>query len=427
MFLLDQGKNLLEIWFSAPSKYAPKHFIKMQNRETHLFRQFRNWTLQNAFPEHGLNVYDFADTGRGLRATIQITGNIVQVPKNSLIIPQTAYRIFPSLNRSACNSVLRQQLLIALVLCHYKIQGIASEWAPYINILPSSFNVASLIPSQLLALMPIDIQIIAENQLKNYNQAYQNVCIELNDHPWIPSASFFRWAWFNVHTRSISLSKVKELDGSFRNLNNIATRIILAPFLDCFNHTADISINVFFDLCNEMFTISTNHIYEPGQQVFINYGPHDNNFLFAEYGFMIENNLYNSVCMDGRVSEFFGKQSQGLIQILISHGMFNDYFVSNSDRGFRMASAVRLWLCGESSAGVNEWKKLQISNGCFSDSKKELKVSIIIANLLKEQLRVNQENLRQINELFLISIDPYVIHCCRQVLIEAIEILQSLL
>ena len=43
------------------------------------------------------------------------------------------------------------------------------------------------------------------------------------------------------------------------------------------------------------YEIITDDTYQPHQQVFISYGPHDNRTLFLNYGFTLPHNIHNNV------------------------------------------------------------------------------------------------------------------------------------
>jgi hypothetical protein len=56
-----------------------------------------------------------------------------------------------------------------------------------------------------------------------------------------------------------------------------------------------------FNPQTQSFEIKTLTPYRKGEQVFINYGPHDNQAIFREYGFVLPENEYNFVSLDHHV------------------------------------------------------------------------------------------------------------------------------
>lgn len=60
--------------------------------------------------------------------------------------------------------------------------------------------------------------------------------------------------------------------------------MVLQPVADLFNHSPD-GCTVSFD--DRFFTITTTQAHVAGDELFIRYGPHANDFLLVEYGFTL--------------------------------------------------------------------------------------------------------------------------------------------
>lgn len=58
---------------------------------------------------------------------------------------------------------------------------------------------------------------------------------------------------------------------------------------------------------NQSFEIKTLTPYKKGEQVYINYGPHDNLAILKEYGFVLSENTYNFVLLDNEVWDLFAE------------------------------------------------------------------------------------------------------------------------
>lgn len=58
---------------------------------------------------------------------------------------------------------------------------------------------------------------------------------------------------------------------------------------------------------NQSFEIKTLSPYKKGEQVFINYGPHDNLAMLKEYGFVLPENCYNFVSVDKEVWQLYSE------------------------------------------------------------------------------------------------------------------------
>ncbi|KAG0284773.1 SET domain-containing protein 4, partial [Dissophora globulifera] len=81
-----------------------------------------------------------------------------------------------------------------------------------------------------------------------------------------------------------------------------ADNIALAPMLDFLNHTHDAKTEGFYCTKTQSYKIRTLLPYKKGEQVFINYCPHDNCFMLVEYGFVTPNNPYNYITVDNDFS-----------------------------------------------------------------------------------------------------------------------------
>ena len=75
-----------------------------------------------------------------------------------------------------------------------------------------------------------------------------------------------------VNTRCIYLDAKKQ---------DAADNIALAPMLDFLNHTPDAKTEGRFCTKTKSYQIKTLLPYKKGEQVFINYGPHDNCFILV--------------------------------------------------------------------------------------------------------------------------------------------------
>ncbi|KAF9107462.1 SET domain-containing protein 4 [Mortierella sp. AM989] len=150
----------------------------------------------------------------------------------------------------------------------------------------------------------------------------------------------YEWAWLVVNTRCIYLDAKKQ---------DTADNIALAPMLDFLNHTHDAKTEGFFCTKTKSYKIKTLLPYKKGEQVFINYGPHDNCFILVEYGFVTPDNPYNYALLD---NDFLQLDIPGenptakkdKVDLLTASGYFADYALHRNDVSFRLMVAMRLRL-----------------------------------------------------------------------------------
>lgn len=114
----------------------------------------------------------------------------------------------------------------------------------------------------------------------------------------------YLYAWLLVNTRTFyhetpKTKKFKKED-----------RMVLQPVADLFNHTSydpsadekegnKKTCSVAFS--PTAFTITTTRPYNEGEEVYICYGNHSNDFLLVEYGFLFDENVWDEVCIDDAI------------------------------------------------------------------------------------------------------------------------------
>ncbi|KAJ2486668.1 hypothetical protein EV174_000980 [Coemansia sp. RSA 2320] len=161
------------------------------------------------------------------------------------------------------------------------------------------------------------------------------------------------WSWLVASTRCIHLGR----QGS----------IALAPLLDLLNHSETASISALYDTERGHFVIKTNRPFKRGQEVFISYGPHDNIFMLAEYGFVLACNPYQHLNLDHAVELWVAAAKarllerrraasaspadiDALVDVLRQRGLWGDFALSADDvePPYRLQAALRLLLPAES-------------------------------------------------------------------------------
>lgn len=152
----------------------------------------------------------------------------------------------------------------------------------------------------------------------------------------------YRYAWMLVNTRTFYYSTPKT-----EKLYHRDDRMAMQPVADLFNH-ADEGCAVAFD--PESFTIRANRTYEAGEEVFICYGRHGNDFLLAEYGFVLEENKWDEVGLDEPVLSHLTKEQRIDLENV---GFSGNYRLDADTVCYRTQIAVRR-LC----MPVDKWKRL---------------------------------------------------------------------
>ncbi|KAJ3149043.1 SET domain-containing protein 4 [Geranomyces variabilis] len=248
--------------------------------------RFLAWLAARGYVQDLLELADFPDTGRGMRAIRDVKAGetIVRIPEAVLLASRT-----PAV-RGACaklcgNTVLTEHQQLALFLAVEKSDP-DSAFAPYIAVLPADFKTVAggARSGCVVNAMP--------SRMRDLCQAVWARCDA--DFEAISGANIdrgvFEWAWFAVNTRCVSLNAPRTEPGD--------STIALAPLLDFLNHSPSVSTNAAFGPRSRTFALTTVNAIAGGDQAFISYGLHDNAFLAAEYGFAIPRNTADVCYVD---------------------------------------------------------------------------------------------------------------------------------
>lgn len=192
-----------------------------------------------------------------------------------------------------------------LALCTFLIcerhLGEDADWFPYIKVLPTSYTCPAYFSDEVISLLPSILRRRALEQKQEVQELH------------VSSLAFFRslqpllvgrmeevfsleavlWAWCSVNTRT-----VYKLHPHNHFLSREKDVYALAPYLDLLNHHPQTQVQACFNevsRCYEVHTLQGCHRF---QQAFICYGPHDNQRLLLEYGFVAPDNPHGVVYVE---------------------------------------------------------------------------------------------------------------------------------
>lgn len=256
--------------------------------------RFRN----SVIPDVELRAAIFSDTGRGLKAMKNVPqgSKLVSIPKEALVTCRTAVSdpVLGPLLRKNKNKI-RAMDVLTLFLVYHKNIGKESSWFPYIASLPKDYSVPLYCTKDETQMLPRMLQNIIDKQYEDIKQSEEslkyileeilvNVGIKLHEND-------IKWGWFTVNTRSVYLKN----DDLLCDILSDEDVYALAPYLDLLNHTHTAEVTTGLNLVNQCYEILTEVSYKKHEQVFINYGPHDNLKLYTEYGFILPDNPHANV------------------------------------------------------------------------------------------------------------------------------------
>ncbi|KAI4157398.1 MAG: hypothetical protein L6R39_000680 [Caloplaca ligustica] len=204
----------------------------------------------------------------------------------------------------------------------------------------------------------------------------------------MPNASFesYLYFWLVVNTRSF-----------YYEMPNVKTQpsregcMAMVPFIDLFNHSDS----------------GSDHALRPeaGDEVYVSYGPHSNDFLLVEYGFILDNNRWDSTPIDHILMGYLVDTPAE--EQLQQAGYLGDYAVTRDGVCWRTEVAVHTQTLTDSA-----WKRF--TQGLdVDDDDYERKGEVFIRNNLLEPLRREAEQRsKQLHNSIVLAVNP------RQVLIQ---------
>ena len=241
----------------------------------------------------------FSSTGRGLMTVCALKAGdvIVSVPRKAMVTCSDVLgekEIIDSLKDSSTK--LKAMEILSLFLVIQRYLGNNSKWKPYIDSLPSEYTVPLFCSEEEVKVLPNFLKCIVEKQKKdvyccftNTKGIFSHLC-SAGVLSFMPSLLDIRWAWFTVNTRAVYLKN--EDDNPYLADDDVYA---LAPYLDLLNHSHTAQVDAYLNKSSGCYEIKTLIPFKSYEQVFINYGPHDNIKLYSEYGFLLPDNPHNSV------------------------------------------------------------------------------------------------------------------------------------
>ncbi|VDM30877.1 unnamed protein product [Hydatigera taeniaeformis] len=268
----------------------------------------------------GLEISDSVEIGgRGLIAlnTLPFSdGSLLSIKVDDPRLVLTPVRSHYLVNQCSCDfnecwrpaiNVTPQepQDILVLFFFHLKLANqnpkcvLHGMWQAYFEILPKSFTDVAYVSvedpkimSALKPLLPVPLVLAFESRIERMRRSYRRLFS--NPMPSEPPIGF-AWAWSVVNSRCVYVN-LRHWGGNKSIVPHLCDcrpiflpqsnrNIAIIPLFDFFNHSPNVSVAI--EVTDGLLKVKTDSSYQKGQQVFINYGNHDNIFLLCEYGFCI--------------------------------------------------------------------------------------------------------------------------------------------
>ncbi|KAI9933715.1 hypothetical protein ASPWEDRAFT_35628, partial [Aspergillus wentii DTO 134E9] len=361
---------------------------------------FTQWALSKGIEIDGVAPAKFPGRGLGMVATrtIQENEHIIVVPVRVMLtidsVPEQFVKQFP--NGTSIHAIL------AAFLTHGDAEEL-QKWDVWRKVWPSRESFADsmpvLWPEHLQAssfktehpvLLPpaasgvwnsipnsdfeydATYQKILPDQQKRLHGAWESVLCVFPDTDW----DAFSYHWLIINSRSffyVTPGKPHPEDWN--------DAVGLVPFADYFNHADDPQGEVSYD--QDQYTIKINRQIEKGEEVYLSYGSHSNDFLFIEYGFFLDDNPSDSIYLDDIIFHDLTKADQHELKLRDCYG---DYQITPSGANSRLESVAcmkymdrRDWqkyIQGRSKKGINAQQTAEIICGWIEVYLEESNVAI---------------------------------------------------
>ncbi|GKZ36961.1 hypothetical protein AbraIFM66950_008227 [Aspergillus brasiliensis] len=185
----------------------------------------------------------------------------------------------------------------------------------------------------------------------------------------------FTYHWVIVNTRSFFYLLPGAEMPEDRN-----DAMALVPFADYFNHS-DVACNVKFD--GEEYVFRAAKEYNEGEEIYMSYGPHSNDFLFTEYGFYLDTNASETLYLDEIILQDLNASKQEELEF---HQYYGNYQLTSEGVCYRTEIAAGLtymplrdwqdYVLGYSTEGVDEKMSAAVIRGWIKVYIKEADVAI---------------------------------------------------
>lgn len=149
---------------------------------------------------------------------------------------------------------------------------------------------------ELQDLLPRAATLLLNNQRTKLEKDWKDL------HPHIPAIpkDLFTYTWLIVNTRTFYW-EYPDLPNSHPRLPKKRKQLTaddcyaMCPFMDYFNHS-DVGCDPESD--SKGYSVTADREYKAGEEVFVSYGTHTNDFLLVEYGFILDSNRNDAIPLD---------------------------------------------------------------------------------------------------------------------------------
>jgi hypothetical protein len=242
---------------------------------------------------------------------------------------------------------------------------------------------------ELQDLLPHAATLLLTNQRAKLEKDWKDL------HTLIPSVDkdLFTYTWLIVNTRTF-FWEYPDLPNSHPRLPKKRSQLTaddcyaMCPFMDYFNHS-DVGCNPESD--SRGYSVTADRDYKAGEEVFVTYGAHTNDFLLAEYGFILDSNQNDSIPLDHVLLPLFNTEQ---VDALKEDGFHGNYtlFAKEPTICHRTQAALRLLL-------LDNRRYSSFVSGDDEGNRDQSRVNIYLADVLTKYSRQIIDTLEELERL----------------------------
>lgn len=233
-------------------------------------------------------------------------------------------------------------------------------------------------PTTLQALLPTAAKRMFDKQRKNFDKDWAIVSSKFP----FPEANGIKpsctrdeyiYAWMLVNSRTFyyvtpQTEKLPKAD-----------HMALQPVADLFNHTDAGGCAVTYDP-DDAYSFRSTQTYERGDEVYISYGTHHNDFLLVEYGFVLRDNVWDEVCLDDAILPSLAQRQRDALE---ENSFLANYVLDGTTVCHRTEVALRLLLTALPN-GISEGAWMRFVMGLDDGLASRKRADAVLAELLRD-------------------------------------------
>ncbi|KAK0729726.1 hypothetical protein B0H67DRAFT_477610 [Lasiosphaeris hirsuta] len=339
-----------------------------------IYDELLRWAKGEGVELFGIEPCRIPGRGIGIAATRDI-----QKDDRILHVPTTTLRTIETVPKHITKNFPKDARVHGLLAADLALETLSSgsKYAAWNAVVPSQSDIFATLPltwdPALHPFLPPPALALVQKQLSKFalDHASFQAALQSLHSPSPVARDTYLYTWLLTNTRTFYFETPRTL----RLRLPCEDRMVFQPVADLFNHAA-VGCAVSFDAAS--FTITADRAYAAGEEVYICYGQHSNDFLLAEYGFVMEENRWDEVGLDEVVlAELDAKQRERLEE----RGFLGGYVLDADTVCYRTQVALRL-LC----VPLREWRRSVDGGVCEGEEAAQAKVDRLLLKLLRKYL-----------------------------------------